>query len=169
VPPEGKEVTKGTRVRLLVSSGPEQVAVPDVTGLSRESAESRLRDEGFTVSVAEQESDVPEGDVISQSPSGGTELTRGETVTITVSTGRPQADVPDVIGMSERNARSALKAAGLEPVVQQRTVTDPDQDGVVVEQRPGPGTQLDRGRQVVIVIGAFELAEPPPTTTPEVP
>jgi eukaryotic-like serine/threonine-protein kinase len=169
VPPEGKEVTKGTRVRLLVSSGPEQVAVPDVTGLSRESAESRLREEGFTVSVAEQESDVTEGDVISQSPSGGTELTRGDTVTITVSTGRPQADVPDVIGMSERNARSALKAAGLEPVVQQRTVTDQDQDGVVVEQRPGPGTQLDRGRQVVIVIGAFELAEPPPTTTPEVP
>jgi eukaryotic-like serine/threonine-protein kinase len=169
VPPEGKEVTKGTRVRLLVSSGPEQVAVPDVTGLSRESAESRLREEGFAVSVAEQESDVTEGDVISQSPSGGTELTRGDTVTITVSTGRPQADVPDVIGMSERNARSALKAAGLEPVVQQRTVTDPDQDGVVVEQRPGPGTQLDRGRQVVIVIGAFELAEPPPTTTPEVP
>jgi serine/threonine-protein kinase len=112
---------------------------------------------------------VTEGDVISQSPSGGTELTRGETVTITVSTGRPQADVPDVIGMSERNARSALKAAGLEPVVQQRTVTDQDQDGVVVEQRPGPGTQLDRGRQVVIVIGAFELAEPPPTTTPEAP
>jgi beta-lactam-binding protein with PASTA domain len=74
-----------------------------------------------------------------------------------------------VIGMSERNARSALRAAGLEPVVQQRTVTDPDQDGVVVEQRPGPGTQLDRGRQVVIVIGAFELAEPPPPTTPEVP
>jgi serine/threonine-protein kinase len=169
VPPEGKEVTKGTRVRLLVSSGPEQVAVPDVTGLSRESAESRLRGEGFTVSVAEQESDVTEGDVISQSPSGGTELIRGETVTITVSTGRPQADVPDVIGMSERNARSALKAAGLEPVVQQRTVTDQEQDGVVVEQRPGPGTQLDRGRQVVIVIGAFELAEPPPTTTPEVP
>jgi eukaryotic-like serine/threonine-protein kinase len=169
VPPEGKEVTKGTRVRLLVSSGPEQVAVPDVTGLSRESAEARLREEGFSVSVAEQESDVPEGDVISQNPSGGTELTRGDTVTITVSTGRPQADVPDVIGMSERNARSSLKAAGLQPVVQQRTVTDQDQDGVVIEQRPGPGTQLDRGRQVVIVIGAFELAEPPPTTTPEAP
>jgi eukaryotic-like serine/threonine-protein kinase len=169
VPSEGKEVTKGTRVRLLVSSGPEQFAVPDVTGLSRESAEARLRDDGFGVSVAEQESDVTEGDVISQNPAGGTELTRGETVTITVSTGRPQAEVPDVIGMTERNARSSLKAAGLEPVVQQRTVTDPDQDGVVVEQRPGPGTQLDRGRQVVIVIGAFELAEPPPTTTPEVP
>jgi serine/threonine-protein kinase len=169
VPPEGEEVTKGTRVRLLVSSGPEQVAVPDVTGLSRESAEARLRDDGFAVAVAQQESDAPEGDVISQSPSAGTEMTRGETVTITVSTGRPQVDVPDVIGMSERSARSTLRSAGLEPVTQERTVTDPAQDGVVVEQRPGSGTQVDPGRQVVIVIGVLEVVEPPPTTTPEVP
>ncbi|HEY7453270.1 MAG TPA: Stk1 family PASTA domain-containing Ser/Thr kinase, partial [Thermoleophilaceae bacterium] len=48
VPQEGREVTKGTRVRLIVSRGPEQVTVPDVTGLSRESAESRLRDEGLS-------------------------------------------------------------------------------------------------------------------------
>jgi serine/threonine-protein kinase len=169
VPPEGEEVTKGTRVRLLVSSGPEQIAVPDVTGLSRESAEARLRDDGFAVAVAQQESDAPEGDVISQSPSAGTEMTRGETVTITVSTGRPQVDVPDVIGMSERSARSTLGSAGLEPVTQERTVTDPAQDGVVVEQRPGSGTQVDPGRQVVIVIGVLEVVEPPPTTTPEVP
>jgi beta-lactam-binding protein with PASTA domain len=170
VPREGAEVTKGTRVRLLVSSGPEQVAVPDVTGLSRESAEARLRDEGFGVSVAEQESDVAEGDVISQSPAAGTELTRGETVTITVSTGRAQVDVPDVIGQSERNARSALKGAGLAPVTQERTVTDPAQDGVVIEQRPGAGTQVDKGREVVIVIGVLKVTEPPPdTTTPAVP
>jgi eukaryotic-like serine/threonine-protein kinase len=169
VPSEGKEVTKGTRVRLLVSSGPEQIAVPDVTGLSRESAEARLRDDGFGVSVAEQESDETEGDVISQNPVGGTELTRGETVTITVSTGRPQVDVPDVIGLRERSARSRLSSAGLEPVSQERNVTDPAQDGVVIEQRPGSGTQLDEGRQVVIVIGVLEVPEPPPPTTPEVP
>jgi serine/threonine-protein kinase len=96
-------------------------------------------------------------------------MTRGETVTITVSTGRPQVDVPDVIGMSERNARSSLRSAGLEPVTQERTVTDPAQDGVVVEQRPGSGAQVDPGRQVVIVIGVLEVVEPPPTTTPEVP
>jgi beta-lactam-binding protein with PASTA domain len=55
-------------------------------------------------------------------------------------------------------------------VTQERTVTDPAQDGVVVEQRPGSGTQVDKGRQVVIVIGVLEVTEPPPdTTTPEVP
>jgi eukaryotic-like serine/threonine-protein kinase len=170
LPREATKVTRGTRVRLFVSSGPEQVTVPDVTGLSRDSAEARLRDEGLGVSVVEQESDEPEDDVISQSPAGGTELAKGETVTITVSTGRPQVDIPDVIGLSERSASSRLRSVGLEPVTQERTVTDPAQDGVVVEQRPGSGTQVDEGREVVIVIGVLE--EPPeelPPTEPEVP
>jgi serine/threonine-protein kinase len=166
VPREGIEVTKGTRVRLLVSNGPEQVTVPDVIGLSRDSAEGRLRDEGLAVAVEEQESDEPEGDVISQTPGGGSELSRGETVTITVSTGRPQVDVPDVIGETEGRAVSRISGAGLSPVTQERTVTDPSQDGVVIEQRPGPGTSVDEGDQVTLVIGVLEetdTLEPAPT------
>jgi eukaryotic-like serine/threonine-protein kinase len=170
LPREATRVTRGTPVRLIVSSGPEQLTVPDVTGLSRDSAESRLRDEGFGVSVTEQESDETEGDVISQSPAGGTELARGETVTITVSTGTPRVDVPDVIGLRERSASSRLSSAGLKPVTQERTVTDPSQDGVVVEQRPATGTQLDKGAEVVIVIGVLEeTPEEIPPTEPEVP
>ena len=156
VPPEGREVTKGTRVRLLVSQGPEQVTVPDVTGLTRASAEARLQDEGLEVSADEQESDEPEGDVISQSPAGGTKVARGETVTIVVSTGRPKIDVPDVVGMSEERARAQLTSAGLTVARQERTVTDPAQDGVVVEQRPGAGSEVDQGHQVVIVVGVLE-------------
>ena len=170
VPGEGTEVTKGTRVRLLVSQGPEQVTVPDVTGLTRDSAEARLRDEGLEVAVDEQESDEPEGDVISQSPGGGSRVTRGETVTITVSTGRPQVSVPDVVGMGEERASSRLGAAGLSPVSQEREVTDPAQDGVVIEQRPGAGAEVDQGAQVVIVIGGLrqdDTLEPP--ATPESP
>jgi serine/threonine-protein kinase len=170
VPGEGTEVTKGTRVRLLVSQGPEQVTVPDVTGLTRDSAEARLRDDGLEVAVDEQESDEPEGDVISQSPTGGTQVARGETVTITVSTGRPQVAVPDVVGMGEEGASGRLGAAGLTPVRQEREVTDPTQDGVVIEQRPGAGTEVDEGAQVVIVIGVLrqeDTLEPP--AAPEAP
>jgi serine/threonine-protein kinase len=159
VPPEGTEVTKGTRVRLLVSQGPEQVTVPDVTGLSRDSAEARLRDEGLDVAVEEEESDEPEGNVISQSPGAGAEVARGETVSITVSTGRPQVDVPDVVGLGEDRASRRLSSAGLSPVRQERTVTDPSQDGRVIEQRPGPGTEVDEGADVVIVIGVLEPEE----------
>ena len=168
VPKEGASVTKNTRVRLLVSQGPEQVTVPDVTGLSRESAESRLRAAHLVAEVDEQESeDVEEGDVISQSPSGGSEIARGSTVTITVSTGTPKVTVPDVVGMREARANSALSRAGLTPVREEREVTDPDQDGVVIEQRPGSGSEADKGSQVVIVVGVLKQDDtlaPTPTT-----
>ncbi|HET8820238.1 MAG TPA: Stk1 family PASTA domain-containing Ser/Thr kinase [Thermoleophilaceae bacterium] len=169
VPREGIEVTKGTRVRLLVSNGPEQVTVPDVIGLSRESAESRLREEGLSVAVEEQESDETEGDVIAQSPAGGAEVPRGERVTITVSTGRPQVDVPDVIGQTEERAAGTISAAGLNPVTQERTVTEPSQDGVVIEQRPGAGTPVDQGDQVTLVIGVLEEQDTLEPVEPEIP
>jgi eukaryotic-like serine/threonine-protein kinase len=168
VPREGTEVTKGTRVRLLISQGPEQVAVPDVTGQSRDAAEARLRDAGFEPAVEEAESeDVAEDDVISQDPAGGTKVTRGSTVTITVSTGKPQATVPDVIGMKEARAAATLSKAGLTSVREEREVTDPAQDGVVVDQRPGSGAQADEGSEVVIVVGVLKKDDtlaPAPTT-----
>jgi eukaryotic-like serine/threonine-protein kinase len=168
-PPEGRELTKGTRVRLLVSQGPEQVTVPDVTGLTRDSAEARLRDEGLEVALDEQESDEPEGDVISQSPAGGTRVSRGATVTIVVSTGRPQVDVPDVVGMSDERATARLTGAGLTVTRQERTVTDPTQDGVVIEQRPGAGSQVDQGDEVVIVVGVLKQEDMLEQIPPESP
>jgi eukaryotic-like serine/threonine-protein kinase len=157
VPGEGTTVTKGTRVRLLVSQGPEQVTVPDVTGLSRESAEARLRDAKLASAVDEQASDtVPKGDVISQSPGAGAEVARDSTVTIVVSTGKPKVVVPDVVGMKEGRATSTLANAGLSPSREEREVTDPAQDGVVIDERPGAGTEVDKGREVVIVVGVLK-------------
>jgi serine/threonine-protein kinase len=92
-------------------------------------------------------------------------------VTIVVSTGRPQVTVPDVIGMGEERATGRISGAGLTAVRQERSVTDPAQDGVVVEQRPGAGTQLDQGSEVVIVVGVLKPTEtleeaPPPPESP---
>jgi beta-lactam-binding protein with PASTA domain len=52
---------------------------------------------------------------------------------------------------------------------QERPVTDESQDGVVIEQRPGAGAQVDQGAQVVIVIGVLEqddTLEPVPPASP---
>jgi serine/threonine-protein kinase len=169
VPREGAEVTRGTRVRLLVSQGPEQVTVPEVVGLSRESAESRLRDEGLGVAVQEQESEEPVGEVVAQDLAGGTRVERGTTVTITVSTGTQKVDVPNVVGLESRDAISQIGAAGLSPVERERTVTDPAQDGVVIDQRPGAGIELDEGGQVVIIVGVLEEQDVLEPEEPEVP
>jgi serine/threonine-protein kinase len=85
-PSAGTGVTEGSIVSIVVSSGVERVAVPGVVGLDRPDAVTELRDAGFAVTVAEQETDLPGqvGRVLSQSPSGGTRVERGSEVTITV-------------------------------------------------------------------------------------
>ena len=101
-PRQGTSVEQGSRVTLKVSSGPEQITVPDVTGLSRGSAEDSLTREGLKVSVREESSDQPKDDVVSQDPAGGTQVDSGSRVTITVSTGPEQVEVPDVTGLEPR-------------------------------------------------------------------
>jgi eukaryotic-like serine/threonine-protein kinase len=152
-----------------VSTGPEQVAVPDVTGISRESAEDSLRAEGLKVVVREEASETPEGEVVSQDPAAGTEVDAGSRVTITVSTGPEQVAVPDVIGLPAADARRALKGAGLKVEERPSAVTDPNQDRVVTDQSPDAGGEVDKGSSVVIFVGALDadtLDQPDGTATP---
>ena len=164
VPAAGEPVERGETVRVFISSGPEQVEVPDLTGLSRDSAEERLRDVGLTPgTVSEQESEEPEGEVLSQDPAGGAQVDRGTAVNLTVSTGVEMVNVPNVLGLNARDAAAQLAADGLVSVQREQQVTDPAQDGKVIDQRPAAGTEVEEGRQVVIIIGTFveeEVIEP---------
>jgi beta-lactam-binding protein with PASTA domain len=172
VPSAGTEVERGERIQLFISSGPELIPTPGVVGLSRDSAESRIADLGLVPAVAEQESEEPEGEVIAQDPLAGTELRRGTTVTITVSTGIEQVVVPDVVGIGAADAERQLRSAGLVPVRRESEVGEQAEDGRVIDQRPGAGVEVDRGSNVVIVVGVFveqeELApiEPDPAPVP---
>jgi eukaryotic-like serine/threonine-protein kinase len=155
VPSAGNEVERGERIQLFISSGPELVAVPGVIGLSSESAEAQISDLGLVAAVQEQESESTVGEVIAQDPGAGAELRRGSTVTITVSIGIPEVAVPDVVGLRGRDAEAQLRAAGLRPVRRESEVTDPAQDGQVIDQRPGAGVEIEPGSEVVIVVGAL--------------
>jgi eukaryotic-like serine/threonine-protein kinase len=167
VPKEGTSVQRGTRIRLFVSSGPEQVSVPDVVGLSRSSAESEIEDSGLKAAIEEQDSDKPKDEVISQSPPAGTRLDHGERVTITISRGEAKVDVPDVEGLPAADAARVLRSAGLHPASRTRTVDNQEDNGVVVEQRPAGGSQAKKGSSVVIVVGRFqESVQPPPSPAP---
>ena len=83
-PGAGESAPKGSKVRLVVSSGKEQVRIPGVVGLTQSEATAALQDAGFEVAVQEVSDATKVGRVIAQSPSGGTRAARGSTVTITV-------------------------------------------------------------------------------------
>jgi eukaryotic-like serine/threonine-protein kinase len=165
VPKGGAEVERGTQVRLFVSSGPEKVTVPNVVGLTRSSAQDRLEGESLDVAVREENSDRPKDEVIAQDPVAGTKLDKNARVTITVSKGPEKVDVPDVTGLSAGDAARQLRQAGLDPVTRERRVASQDEDGNVIDQRPAGGSELEKGREVVIVVGRFEQPTTPPGQT----
>jgi eukaryotic-like serine/threonine-protein kinase len=166
-PAEGSLVQKGSHVRLEVSSGPEQVQVPNVVGKDSSSAHSDLQQAGLKFSDTQDFSDtVAEGKVISQTPVAGGEVDKGSEVVLTISKGPNLVDVPDVTGLTEAEATGQIQAAGLKVQVKSISVTDQAQNGLVARQRPQPPMKLKPGRTVVIYIGNFQA---PSSTTPGTP
>ncbi len=168
-PREGASIQRRSNVRLFISSGPEQVDVPDLVGLSLDSATKRLDDLGLTYRTVREPSDRPEDEVISQDPGAGTSLDPGGRVTLTVAEPVEQVPVPFVVGLSRQDALNQLRADGLKGSVRERDVDDESQDGVVLEQRPSGDTGVDSGSTVTLIVGRFVAPTPPPTTPEESP
>ncbi len=160
-PTDGTTVQKGSRVHLIVSSGPQQVKVPDVTDMDTAAAHSALRNAGLAFTDDQQASDKPKGTVISQDPAGGSTVDKGTSVTLTISKGPDTAKVPDVSGQTQAQATATLQAAGFKVQAKDKATSDQTQDGLVVHQRPAVGTDLKKGRTVVIYIGRFQATTPP--------
>jgi eukaryotic-like serine/threonine-protein kinase len=164
-PPAGKVVEKGSNVRINYSSGPAQVDVPSVIGLTFDQASATLQQQGFGVKRVDVDSNDPKGNVVDQSPTG--QAQKGSTVTLSVSKGPKQSTVPDVTSQDTGSARSTLQAAGFKVVVQQQDVNDPGLDGIVLSQNPTGGTKAAQGSTVTITVGhLITTAPPPPPATP---
>ena len=155
-PAAGAHPEKGSTVKLLVSTGPEQVAVPSVVGKQRNDAENILRDAGFQVQINEVEApDEKAGTVLDQNPGAGAKVDPGTTVTLTVAK-QPQQQlvtVRNVVGFTEDAAKQALENDGLKVKVQNQNPPDPTKpDGTVVSQSIPPGTQVAQNTEITIMV-----------------
>ena len=164
-PHGGIQVGEGTRVDLVVSSGPEVIVLPELADMTERQAIATLRDLGLNWTINDQfDNEVPEDVVIRTDPAPGDQIFAGETVLLVVSLGPAPVDVPNLIGQTEEGANAITEDAGLVFRVANTTqqVADPAQDGLVVDQVPTPGTTVDRGDTVTVTLGEYT---PPPTTT----
>ncbi|MFZ0042814.1 MAG: Stk1 family PASTA domain-containing Ser/Thr kinase [Solirubrobacteraceae bacterium] len=162
-PPAGRSLPPGTGVTLFVSSGPPAKRVPDVTGDTQASATNQLSAAGFNVNTTNQtSSSVSPGDVISQSPGGGSTQATGSTVTIVVATAPTTATVPPVVGDPANGAANALTAAGFKVARRTKAVKNQSKDGTVLSQSPGGGSTQKKGSTVTITVGQFT---PSPTSS----
>ncbi len=144
--------------------GGEKVNVPDVTGMKYEDAVTAIEDAGFQVGKVESQYDdtVEEGQVVSQNPKGGSKADKGSKIDIVVSQGSEQIDVPQVVDMTEADARKALTDAGfIVGEVTQEFSADVE-EGNVISQDPAGGGKANKGSAVKLVIskGAEEIEVP---------
>jgi beta-lactam-binding protein with PASTA domain len=164
-PAAGQQAKHGTTVNIVVSGGPGQVTVPAVAGQSQADATNALRAApfGFNVTVQNQASaSVAKGTAIGTNPQANASLAPGSAITLFISSGPQQVQVPAVEGSSEADARSALGNVGLQVTVRYVTVTfgSPD-DGKVISQSPDATTSVDPGSTVRLTVGKAVQ----PTTT----
>ncbi len=138
-PGAGQEADREEGVTVFVS---RSIPVPAVVGEDVDTARQKLEELGLSVEVTEEENaDVDEGKVIRQSPDSGSSVGSNSTVSLTVSSGPPGVEIPDVVGMSVKDARKALKEAGFEVEVERifggRTVSHQSHTG-----RAPEGTEI---------------------------
>ena len=164
-PPAKTTVKKGSQVILLISSGVEQVDVPDVTGQQFDQASKALSDRGFKVQRNDQVTDDEDpGTVLKQSPGANQKIDKGSTVTLAVAKEPQAVDVTDVTGETQDAAVQRLSKDGFEIKIVEQQVDSQEGDGVVVQQDPAGG-KAKRGSTVTLTVGRFDASAAPGTTT----
>lgn len=147
-PTAGSQLRPGTLITVSVSSGREVTDVPDLTGLTPQDAAQVLEDAGLELNTdfrTEPSDDVPEGIIMSQNPAGGSQLSKGSEVSVVVSSGREQVNVPSMEGMTVEQATSLLDSLGLNATV---TQVDSELPSGEVVAAAGQGTEVDRGTTI---------------------
>lgn len=150
-PKAGERVRRASSVDIVVSKGRQPIKIPDFTGKPADRATKALGDLGFKVdaSAHEHSDTVPEGRVISQSPSSG-EGFKGDEIRLVVSDGPEIVTLPDVRRMSYEDARKQLTDLGLKVrSVRSRLYIGFDRVGGM---DPDPGTQVRKGSTVTLIL-----------------
>ncbi len=167
VPDADTELNRGDTVLVTLSKGPNQVAMPNLVGLTKEEAIQRIKDRGLTMVGIKVASTEPVGTVISQTPATDTLCLVGREVEVELSGGSTM--VPDLVGVTYEQAKATLAESTLtaaKPVYED--VADEAQIGLVIAQAPAAGTlamldapiTLTVGRRATAYHGSIEFTVP---------
>ena len=139
------------------------VTVPELVGLSDQEARSRLEEVGLEHGVrsAVSHPDAPEGAVLAQSPIPGQQVRPGAPVVVTLSRGPEVHSIPDVSGLSARQASIVLDRLGFR--VNSREANHSTEAGRAFGTEPGPGTELTVPADVTLFVSKGS----PLTTVPD--
>jgi serine/threonine-protein kinase len=163
-PSAGASLDEGSEVNLVVSGGPDTIAVPNVVGLTEDRARSTLEQAGFT-SVNSRQADSLDkaGNVFAVSPAEGKQAAPNEPITLQVSTGTIK--LPAVTGKTEAEARGILTDAGFSAGQIRTAEADAGTaaPGTVLGTDPGTGSAVGSGDVITLQIATAATTAPAAT------
>jgi len=128
------------------------IQVPDVRGQVSADAIAALQNRGFKTRTQQRpDSTIPPDHVINTDPGANASVGAGDVITINVSTGPEQREVPDVSSMSYADAATKLKAAGFTKFKQANSPSTPELLGKVIGTNP-PANQTSAITNVITII-----------------
>ena len=159
---EGKSVAEGTVIQVTVSSGPADFEMIKVTGNPAGTARDMLSAHGLEVNPESKYefNELPEGTVIRQSPEAGARVKKGDVVTLTISKGIEQVQVPDLRKCTEAEAAQRLLDNNLERGNNiDSAYDDTIPEGCIISQTPQAGSSVNAHSKVdyVVSLGKEEI------------
>ena len=151
-PSPGSKVKAGQTIRAYLSSGSDQVDVPDLSGMTQDQARSTLKSVGLELgNVTSVDSEKEKDRIVEQDPATGTKVKKGTTVGVSVSNGKAaQVEIPTVVGMGRDDAEAQLKALGLTVTVEEVAGNQPA--GQVLSVEPGEGSKVEKNSTVKLKV-----------------
>jgi serine/threonine-protein kinase len=160
-PSVGAQVGQSASVTLLVSDGPPTVPVPDVLGEDPQQAQQFLGAQGFQVRIAPKpvhSSTVRAGLVAATNPAPGSPLAKGGVVVVSRSSGPAMVAVPNIVSMTEDDARKLLAGLGLKLAVNSEVAVSNIPAQVILSQDPSEKGSLPPGGTVMVDVSAGPAA-----------
>ena len=153
-PSAGSTMRSSDRVTLMVSAGPQSTAVPNVVGKDVKTATATLASAGFSVQVGTKihSYNVPLGSVVKTNPGAGSAAEKSGTVVLFPSSGPQSVSVPNLVSMTDNDARLALKKLGLTLQVGQVVASDNIPAHTIIDQDPTGGTPARPHSAVMVTV-----------------
>ena len=147
----------------MIGSEPRNLQVPDVQGQSFDDAQAALQNLGFATRKNEQsDSEVAPGNVISTEPQANTQVSAGDEITINVSSGPQQEQIPECKTQTYEACAAALRKAGFENITRSQSESTPDQKDKVLLTNPPANSTSAITNQITIVVGSGPDSKPLP-------
>lgn len=139
----------------IIGGGGKEVTVPDVKGMSYSEAKEVLEAKGLKIEKADEpiaSQKIEKGKIVSQTPSKNSKVKKGRTVRVILSAGNTELKVPDLKGLSYKEAKTLLSEMGLQISKGDEVDSDSVAEGLIASQYPSAKTKVDKGDIITVNI-----------------